>query len=112
MTGVQTCALPIFGNGVLQDILFVAHINPKKKIANLTSQEMDMLLAAIVSVLHEMTTLGGRDTEKDLFGKYGGYKTLMSKNTVGSGCPGCGGQIVKEAFMGGSVYYCLTCQPI
>ena len=58
-----------------------------------------------------MTELGGRDTEKDLFGAFGGYKTRMSKNTVGLPCLKCGEAIVKEHYLGGSVYFCPSCQP-
>jgi formamidopyrimidine-DNA glycosylase len=57
-----------------------------------------------------MTDLGGRDTEKDLLGQAGGYKTLLSKNTVNDPCPRCGGRIKKEAYLGGAVYYCKGCQ--
>lgn len=59
----------------------------------------------------EMVTSGGRDTEKDLFGITCGYPTKMSKNTVGQPCPVCGTTIEKANYMGGSVYYCQTCQP-
>lgn len=73
---------PGLGNGVLQDILFAARIHPKRKLRNLTEAERERLLSAVVSVLGEMTAQGGRDTEKDLFGRVGGYATKMSKNTL------------------------------
>lgn len=103
---------PGIGNGVLQDILFEAGIHPKRKIATLSEQERANLCRTIVSVLKEMIRLGGRDTEKDLFDQAGGYVTLMSKNTVGKPCARCGSVIVKEAYMGGSVYYCPGCQEL
>jgi formamidopyrimidine-DNA glycosylase len=59
-----------------------------------------------------MTDLGGRDTEKDMFGHMGGYKTILSKNTLKNPCPNCGNEIVKEAYLGGAVYFCPTCQPL
>ena len=59
-----------------------------------------------------MTDLGGRDTEKDFFGNTGGYKTILSKNTVQNPCPDCGGAIFKEAYMGGAVYFCPVCQKL
>ena len=59
-----------------------------------------------------MTDHGGRDTEKDLFGKAGGYKTRMSKHTVKQSCGICQTRIVKAPYMGGSVYFCPTCQPL
>ena len=74
--------------------------------------ERERLLDAVVSTLRDMTNQGGRDTEKDLFGNPGGYRTKLSKNTLPFGCPACGAPIVKEAYMGGAVYYCPACQPI
>ncbi len=101
---------PGIGNGCLQDILFAARIHPKRKVATLTEDERAGLLSAIREVLGEMTRLGGRDTEKDLLGNPGGYRTVMSKNTVNAPCAVCGSTIVKESYMGGSVYYCTGCQ--
>ena len=59
-----------------------------------------------------MTDRGGRNTEKDLFGRPGGYAVRLSRNTCAEPCPRCGGPIVKEAYLGGAVYYCPHCQPI
>ncbi len=103
---------PGLGNGVLQDILLNAGVHPKRKIGTLTDDERANLCASVVSTLREMTQLGGRDTEKDLFGKPGGYRTKLSKNALATGCPHCGGPVVKEAYMGGAVYYCPACQPL
>lgn len=103
---------PGIGNGVLQDILFTAGIQPKRKIGTLSEAQRNNLLSCIVSVLRDMTEHGGRDTEKDLFGHQGGYRVKLSKNTLASGCPRCGGQLVKEAYLGGAVYYCPSCQPL
>lgn len=97
---------------MLQDILFAAGIHPKRKIGTLSDAERDNLLSCIVSVLRDMTARGGRDTEKDLFGRPGGYRVKLSKNTLTSGCPRCGGQIVKETYLGGAVYDCPSCQPL
>ncbi|NLI53165.1 MAG: endonuclease VIII [Clostridiales bacterium] len=103
---------PGLGNGALQDILLNAGIHPKRKIGTLSEAERARLLDAVISTLQEMTARGGRDTEKDLFGKPGGYRTKLSKNTLATGCPHCGGPIVKEAYMGGAVYFCPACQPL
>jgi Formamidopyrimidine-DNA glycosylase len=103
---------PGIGNGVLQDILFTAYIHPKRKISTFGKEEKDRLLNSIIEVLENMIKNHGRNTEKDIFGDNGGYKVLFSKNTVGDGCPRCGNQIVKEAYLGGAVYYCPLCQPL
>jgi len=97
---------------VLQDILFKSKINPKTKLGSLSKEEKDGLFLNIKQTLKEMAHKGGRDTEKDLFGNPGGYKTLMSGKTWKDPCPVCGGTIEKQAYMGGSVYFCSSCQLI
>ena len=102
--------IPGLGNGVLQDILYNSGIHPKRKVSSLTQEEKITLFDSIKGTLIEMVSQGGRNTEKDVFGCFGGYKTKASKNTVDKPCPKCGNNIVKEAYMGGSVYYCPGCQ--
>jgi len=104
--------IPGLGNGVLQDILFEARLHPKKKVKDTAPEQRDTLYKTIISVLKEMKEKGGRDTEKDLFGSAGGYQTKMSRNTVGKPCSVCGTLIVKAPYMGGSVYFCPTCQSL
>jgi formamidopyrimidine-DNA glycosylase len=104
--------IPGLGNGVLQDILFHAGIHPKRKIKTLSEKELDGLFRSVKNTLAEMMRLGGRDTEKDLFGSAGGYRTLLSKNTVGKPCPVCGADIQKAAYLGGAIYWCPICQPL
>ena len=102
--------IPGLGNGVLQDILFYAHIHPKRKIKSLSDTEKDKLFTSIKNTLADMISHGGRDTEKDLKGNYGGYQTKLSKNTLQEPCPVCGSSLQKEAYLGGSIYYCTGCQ--
>jgi len=104
--------IPGFGNGVLQDILFNAGVHPKRKKSTLSDFEKGELFHSLKVTLKSMTENGGRDTEKDLFGQYGRYKTLLSKNTINRPCPNCGNTIVKEAYLGGAVYYCPVCQKL
>jgi formamidopyrimidine-DNA glycosylase len=102
--------IPGLGNGVLQDILFKARMHPKKKVSTLSEAGKEVLFKAVKETLSDMTAKGGRDTEMDLFGRPGGYKTILCKNTVNKPCPVCGRLIKKEAYMGGSVYFCEKCQ--
>lgn len=102
--------VPGLGNGVLQDILFAARLHPKRKVESLKAAEKKRLHRSVRRVLADMTKRGGRDTEKDLFGQAGRYVTKLSRHTVGEPCGKCGTAIVKEAYLGGSVYYCGTCQ--
>ena len=104
--------IPGLGNGVLQDILFHAGIHPKRKIKTLSEKELDGLFRSVKNTLAEMMRLGGRDTEKDLFGSAGGYRTLLSKNTVGKPCPVCSADIQKAAYLGCAVYWCPICQQL
>ena len=102
--------IPGLGNGVLQDILWNARISPRRKVNTLSAQRTHDLYTSLTTTLAEMTRLGGRDTEKDLFGKPGGYLTIMSAKNAGAPCPDCGSPIRKEAYLGGSVYCCRDCQ--
>ncbi|MDR2956059.1 MAG: endonuclease VIII [Prevotella sp.] len=102
--------IPGLGNGVLQDILFNAAIHPKRKISTLSDLEKDDLFHSLKVTLQSMTDKGGRDTEKDFYGNFGKYKTILSRNTYKAPCPNCGGEIIKEAYLGGSIYYCPVCQ--
>jgi formamidopyrimidine-DNA glycosylase len=102
--------IPGLGNGVLQDILWNAGIHPKRKMAELSEGQINGLYHAVKNILKKMEAEGGRDTEHDLFNQPGGYKTKMSKKTVGTSCPTCGTRILKESYLGGSVYICNGCQ--
>ncbi len=104
--------IPGLGNGVLQDILWTARIHPRRKMDTLSPSDVRGLFRAVKSVLADMTRLGGRDSEKDLSGRPGGYRTVLGAKTGGGPCPSCGTTIRKEAYLGGSIYYCPTCQPL
>ena len=103
--------IPGLGNGVLQDILFNAKINPKCPLEKLTDDEKARLFKSTKETLFKMTAEGGRDTEKDLYGSSGGYETAMSNKKLSCPCPVCGGAIVRQAYLGGNVYFCPACQP-
>ena len=102
--------IPGLGNGVLQDILYHAHIHPKKKIATLTDKEKEYLFYQVKETMNDIYRQGGRSTESDLFGANGKYVACLSKDTAGKACPRCGETIVKENYLGGSIYYCRGCQ--
>ncbi|MFH1381378.1 MAG: zinc finger domain-containing protein [Chloroflexota bacterium] len=102
--------IPGLGNGVLQDILFNAKMHPKKKVNTLPEKDKAVLFSSVVGTLSVMAAQRGRDTELDLFGHPGSYETILCRNTVNKPCPVCGTIIKKEAYMGGSIYYCEKCQ--
>lgn len=104
--------IPGVGNGVTQDILFNARINPKQKVSALSDKKKEILFNSLKETLKKMVFEGGRDTQTDLYGNNGGYQTILSAKTWKNPCPCCGSVIVKEAYLGGSVYYCPECQKI
>ena len=104
--------IPGLGNGVLQDVLFDARIHPKRKAATLSADEIAALHRSIQTVLTAMAESGGRDTERDVHGRPGGYRVKMGKRALSDGCPVCGEAVAKETYLGGAVYFCPSCQPL
>ena len=98
------------GNGILQDILFNAKLHPKRKVGTLEADQLKNLYLAIQNTIQKMIDGDGRDTEKDIYGKNGKYQTILSSKTYKNGCQLCHGEIKKEAYLGGSIYYCPGCQ--
>jgi formamidopyrimidine-DNA glycosylase len=102
--------IPGLGNGVLQDVLWNAGIHPRRKVRSLSAEERTGMFDAVTGTLRRMAADGGRDTERDLFGRPGGYRTVLSRTTLELPCPRCGGRVVKEPYLGGAVYVCSGCQ--
>lgn len=102
--------IPGLGNGCLQDMLWTAQLHPRRKLNTLTDAEIDRLFVSIKDNLMAMTEGGGRSTEKDLLGQPGGYQVVLHAGTKGTPCPRCGTEIVKEVYLGGSIYTCPECQ--
>ena len=104
--------IPGLGNGVVQDILFNSGIHPKRKLETMNDENRKRMFNSVKSTLKEMVDCGGRDTEKDLFNQKGGYMTILSKNTLMHPCRKCGGGLIRQAFLGGNIYFCPVCQPL
>ena len=104
--------IPGFGNGVLHDTLWNARIHPKRKLNTMTDNDMLDLYHSVKSTLKAMRDDGGRDTERDLFGQPGGYRTILSSKTLAYPCRACGGGLKREAYMGGNIYFCPKCQAL
>lgn len=103
-------AIPGLGNGVLQDILYNAGINPKTKIRDIPPGKLTGLYEVIINTLNDMASKGGRNTETDIFGHSGRYIPRLSKDTQGQPCARCGAMLLKGNYLGGSIYYCSGCQ--
>ena len=104
--------IPGFGNGVLHDTLWNARVHPKRKLETLADRDMENLFESVKSTLLDMREGGGRDTERDLYGNPGGYKTVLSNKTLAYPCRACGGALKREAYLGGNIYFCPVCQPV
>jgi len=102
--------IPGLGNGVLQDILWDAGIDPRYDMTNASEEDFKALHISVKKVLKQMCDAGGRDTEKTLFGEKGGYISQLSKNSLHQPCMRCGYEIHRAAYMGGNVYFCENCQ--
>ncbi len=89
--------IPGLGNGVLQEILFYAGVHPQRKLGQLGVEKRQALFRAVKEILGRMAEAGGRDTEKNLFGQWGGYATRFSHRNHPGPCPGCGIAIQKKA---------------
>jgi len=98
------------GNGYLQDILFRAKIHPRRRSIEIAGKEKRALYEAIRVTLKQAVELGGRDTERDLYNRPGGYRRILDSRNVGQPCPECGTAIEKIQFLGGASYFCPHCQ--
>ena len=102
--------IPGFGSGCLSDVAFLAEIHPRRRIDTLTPGELPELHRLLVETVRQMTASGGRDTQFDLYGNPGGYRTLLSAKTHATPCPRCGVVITRKVFHGETVYACPGCQ--
>lgn len=106
----QDQLLPGLGNASAQDILFRAHLLPRRALSDLSTGQRHDLYDSIVDTVREIIDQGGRNDEVDLFGKPGGYVRLMDSKAAGKPCPECGTKIQKMQYLGGACYFCPKCQ--
>lgn len=102
--------IPGLGNGVLQDILWDAGIDPRFPMQDAAEEDFQALYDSANKIIKEMSEKGGRDTERDLFGQKGNYVIQLSKNSLNEPCTRCGYEIHKANYMGGTIYFCEHCQ--
>lgn len=106
----QEQLIPGLGNAIAQDILFRARLHPQRRLSDLDETDVDRLYTAITHTVQDVIAGGGRDDERDLFGRPGRYVRLMNAKSVGRPCPACGTPIKKSSYLGGACYVCPTCQ--
>ena len=98
------------GNAIVQDILFHARLNPKRKTPDITPEERRHLFNAIQLTVAKAIEMGGRYDESDLYGNPGRYVRLMDSKTVNTPCSNCDTAIQKISYLGGACYLCPNCQ--
>lgn len=98
------------GNAAFQDIIYRAHLYPKRKASELTANEQKALFEAIQYVVKQRINFGGKDQFVDLYGKQGNYTPAMGPNMKGKICTECGADVAKLSFGGGQIYLCPGCQ--
>ena len=100
------------GNVYIQDILFKAGLHPKRKIGDITEEELKGLHKAITTHLRYAAELGGLVYERDFYGKNGRYTYDLIGHGPGSPCPVCG-TIVQEIRTGSTrSFICTGCQQL
>jgi formamidopyrimidine-DNA glycosylase len=93
-----------------QDILFCAHLHPRRSLADLTPGQRHDLYTAITTTLREVIENCGRNDEFDLFGRPGRYVRILDSASAGKPCPECGRTVEKIQYLGGACYFCPKCQ--
>ena len=82
--------------------MFRARLDPRRSLADLSEGQLDDLFAAITGTVRDVTAAGGRNDERDLFGRPGGSARLMDAKAAGRPCPACGTPIMKISYLGGA----------
>jgi formamidopyrimidine-DNA glycosylase len=101
------------GNIYVNDALFLAGVDPKKKTDTLTEKESSAVLEALRKVLKEGIEHRGSTLDDEMFvdpfgrkGTHQGYFRIYGKKI----CQVCGNKVVFEKINGRGTYYCRTCQ--
>lgn len=106
----QEQLIPGIGNGIAQDILHRARLDPRRALADVAADQRRALYEAILGTITEAIELGGRSDEIDLYGRPGRYVRRMDKSAAGNPCPDCGTTVQKIQYLGGACYLCPSCQ--
>ncbi len=101
------------GNIYVDEILYDAHVHPRRKANTLSAEEWEALYAAILANLaagveHRGTTVR---LYRDVLGRSGehqNYLRVFEKH--GKPCPRCGGTATREKVSGRSTHFCPVCQ--
>lgn len=96
------------GNIYSDEILFQAHVHPRRAANRLTEDEQGRVYAATQGVLKTAIAVGaGSEQFLDRLPE----DFLLPHREVGGSCPRCGGQLEGLKTSGRTGYFCPTCQP-
>lgn len=100
------------GNMYMHDILFKANLHPKKKISDMSGEEIKLLYSAIIEILNLSREKGAFAYESDFFGQKGGFTTdcFLVGYKENQPCPVCGEAIVSIKTGSTSTFICPACQ--
>lgn len=101
------------GNIYVNEALFAAGIDPRRKAKSLTAVEIKKLYDSIIRVLKKGLEYGGSSDENfvNALGQEGNYqKHTLVYGREGERCPGCKGIIQKIQLGGRGTYLCPKCQ--
>jgi formamidopyrimidine-DNA glycosylase len=97
-------------NSAFMDVIYRAGLHPRRRASSLCPRETGRLFEAVMNLVGERMSLGGKDEWVDLYGKRGGYAPRMGPNLLGRACPVCGSGVERIQHGGGAVYLCPVCQ--
>lgn len=101
------------GNIYANEILFLSHINPKRKSNTLKIEELNTIIENTKKVLEEAIQNGGTTirTYESSEGVHGRFQQkLFVHGKEAEPCPTCGTPIEKIVVGGRGTYYCSKCQ--
>lgn len=89
------------GNYIRSEALYRAKISPKKKVKDLTDQQLDKIWRSVRAVVTDVLKHGGSSNYSDFHGKSGGYKFRVYKQKTDPK----GNPVKKLKLDGQTVYY-------
>jgi len=93
----QTCIAGL-GNLLTDEILWRAHVDPRRAASTLMPHEVDRLHEAMRDVLQELDARGGSHTGD-----------LQPARARGARCPRCANTLAWDRVAGRSTYWCAAC---
>ncbi|MFP5504168.1 MAG: bifunctional DNA-formamidopyrimidine glycosylase/DNA-(apurinic or apyrimidinic site) lyase [Candidatus Sericytochromatia bacterium] len=103
------------GNIYADEALHRARLHPRRKVAEMSDQELQRLHRALVDVLNEGIAHRGTSAQgglyRDIWGRKGKHQEHLEVfRRAGQPCPACGGEVEKTQVSGRSTFLCPTCQ--